>query len=90
MLVDEVEPEKAMAVGAPSVAQSGEDMPRRGDGEEEDGSGEGAQTSPLGELARPEKKREDGAEDEDERDQAFGENGECESCPEQIRPDRLW
>ncbi len=41
VLVDEVEPEEAVAVGAAGVAQAGEDVPRGGDGEEEEGAGEG-------------------------------------------------
>ena len=35
VLVDEVEPEEAVAVHAAGVAQAGEDVPGRGDGEEE-------------------------------------------------------
>ena len=35
VLVDEVEPEEAVAVHAAGVAQAGEDVPRRGDEQEE-------------------------------------------------------
>ena len=45
VLVDEVEPEEAVAVHAAGVAQASEDVPWRGDGEEEK-AGEGFELAP--------------------------------------------
>ncbi len=87
VLVDEVEPEEAVAVGTAGVAEAGEDVPGGGDGEEEEGSGEGAETAPLVELAGPEKEGKGGAEDEDEGDEALGEHGEGEGDPEEVGPE---
>ena len=47
VLVDEVEPEEAVAVHAAGVAQAGEDVPGGGDGEEEERAGEGLEAAPL-------------------------------------------
>ena len=41
VLVDEVEPEEAVAVHAAGVAEAGEDVPGGGDCEEEESAGEG-------------------------------------------------
>jgi len=47
VLVDEVEPEEAVAVGAAGVAETGEDVPGSGDGQEEECAGEGAEAAPV-------------------------------------------
>ncbi len=75
VLVDEVEPEEAVAVGSSGVAEAGEDVPRGGYGEEEKDAGEGAKAAPEMDLAGPEEEDEGGREDEDDGDQALGEYG---------------
>jgi hypothetical protein len=47
VLVDEVEPEEAVAVEASGVAQTGKDVPGGGDGEKQEGSSEGFQLAPV-------------------------------------------
>ena len=51
VLVDEVEPEEAVAVQAAGVAQAGKDVPGSGDGEEEEQAGEGFEAAPVAEFA---------------------------------------
>ena len=87
VLVDEVEPEEAVAVGAAGVAQAGEDVPGGGYGEEEEEAGEGLEGAPAVELAGPEEEEEDGGEDEDDGDEALGEDGEGQGGPHQVGPD---
>ncbi len=90
VLVDEVEPEEAVAVGAAGVAQAGEDVPRGGYGEEEKDAGEGLERAPAVELVGPEEEEKSGGEDEDDGDEAFGEDGEGEGGPHQVGPDGGW
>ena len=66
MLVDEVEPEEAVAVQASGVAQAGEDVPGGGDGEEEEGAGEGFEAAPVAEFAGEGEEEEGGGEEEDD------------------------
>ena len=87
VLVDEVEPEEAVAMaeeGAVGVAEAGEDVPGSGDREEEGGSGEGFQLAEGAPLAGEGEVDDGGAEEEDERDEAFGEDGEGEGDPEEV------
>src|SRR5208283_29908 len=51
VLVDEVEPEEAVAVNGSGVAQAGEDVPGRGDGEQQKSAGEGFEATPVAEFA---------------------------------------
>ena len=81
VLVDEVEPEEAVAVHAAGVAQAGEDVPGGGDGEEEQGAGEGFEAAPVAVFAGEREVDDGGAEEEDEGDEAFGEDGEGEGGP---------
>ena len=73
-----------MAVQASGVAQAGEDVPRGGDGEEEEGSGEGFEAAPVAEFAGEGEIEEGGGEEEDDGDQALGEDGEGEGGPEEV------
>ena len=84
MLVDEVEPEEAVAVQASGVAQAGEDVPGGGDGEEEQRAGEGFEATPVAEFTGEGQKEDGGGEEEDDGDQAFGEDGESEGDPESV------
>ena len=84
VLVDEVEPEEAVAVHAAGVAQAGEDVPGRGDGEEEEGAGEGFEAAPVAEFAGEGEVEDGGGEEEDDGDQALGEDGEGEGGPEEV------
>ena len=88
MLVDEVEPEEAVAVHAAGVAQAGEDVPGRGDGEEEEEAGEGPEGAPVAVFAGEREVERGGAEEEDERDEAFGEDGEGECSPHGVGVER--
>ena len=84
MLVDEVEPEEAVAVHASGVAEAGEDVPGGGDGEEEEGPVRGLSWRQLLVFAGEGEVDDGGAEEEDEGDQAFGEDGEGEGCPHEV------
>ncbi len=81
VLVDEVEPEEAVTVGSAGVAEAGEDVPRGGDGEEEEDSGEGFQPAPMLCFSGQEEIGEGGSEEEHESDEALGEDGEGETGP---------
>ena len=81
VLVDEVEPEEAVAVHASGVAQAGEDVPGGGDGEEEQRAGEGFELAPVAEFAGEGEKEGGGGEEEDNGDQALGEDGESKGDP---------
>ncbi len=81
VLVDEVEPEEAVAVHAAGVAEAGEDVPGGGDGEEEQNAGEGLEGAPVSVLAGEGEIDDGGAEEEDEGYEAFGEDGEGEGGP---------
>ncbi len=85
VLVDEVEPEEAVAVHAAGVAQAGEDVPGRGDGQEEEDAGEGFEGAPFFVVAGEGEVDDRCAEEEDDGDEAFGEDGEGEGCPHEIR-----
>ena len=76
MLVDEVEPEEAVAVDAPGVAQAGEDVPGGGDEEKEERAGEWFEAAPVAEFAGEREEEGGGGEDEDDGDQTLGEDGE--------------
>ena len=76
MLVDEVEPEEAVAVQAAGVAQAGKDVPGSGDGEEEEQAGEGFEAAPVAEFAGEREVEGGGGEEKDDGDEAFGEDGE--------------
>ena len=84
VLVDEVEPEEAVAVGGSGVAQAGEDVPGRGDGEEEEGAGEGFEATPVAEFAGEGEVEEGGGDEEDDGDQALGEDSEGQGCPQEV------
>ncbi len=88
MLVDEVEPEEAVAVHAAGVAQAGEDVPGRGDGEEEKQASEGSERVPLFVAAGEDEIGDGAAEEEDRGDEAFGEDGEGEGRPHGIGVER--
>ncbi len=81
MFVDEVEPEEAVAVHAAGVADGGEDVPGGGDGKEEKKAGEGAEGAPFFIVAGEGEIEDRGAEEEDESDEAFGEEGQREGGP---------
>ena len=85
VLVDEVEPEEAVAVCAAGVAEAGEDVPGGGDEEEESDAGEGAEAAPVFVVAGEGEVDGSRAEEEDEGDEALGEDGEGQRCPEQGR-----
>ncbi len=70
VFVDEVEPEEAV------VAKAGEDVPRRGDGKEEQGAAEQAELAPAAKFTGDQQVEEGGAGEEDDPDQPLGENGE--------------
>ena len=84
MLVDEVEPEEAVAVHAAGVAEAGEDVPGSGDCEEEEEAGEGFEAAPVFVFAGEGEVDDGGAEEEDEGDEAFGEDGEGEGRPHEV------
>ena len=84
VLVDEVEPEEAVAVHASGVAQAGEDVPRGGDGEEEEGPVKGLRRAPVFVVAGEGEVDDGGAEEEDDGDEAFGEDGEGEGGPHEV------
>ena len=87
VLVDEVEPEEAVAVHAAGVAEAGEDVPGSCDGEEEQSASDGLEGAPVLVVAG-EGEIDDGcAEEEDERYQAFGEDGESQGGPHGVGVD---
>ena len=90
MLVDEVEPEEAVAVHASGVAQAGEDVPGGGDGEEEERAGEGFEAAPVAEFAGEGEVEDGGGKEEDDGDQALGEDGEGEGGPDERRGRDWW
>src|SRR6185437_3607228 len=57
------------------VAQRGEDVPGRGDGEQERDTGEGMKQTPATPLAGEDEEEADGGEEEDDGDEALGEHG---------------
>jgi hypothetical protein len=65
VLVDEVEPEEAVAVGAAGVAEAGEDVPGGGDRQEEEETGDRVEAAYSVELVGPMEENEGGAEEED-------------------------
>ena len=75
VLVDEVEPEEAVAVHAASVAETGEDVPGSGDEKEEKSACERLEVAPVFVFASEDEIDDGGAEEEDQGDQAFGEDG---------------
>ena len=85
VLVDEVEPEEAVAAHAAGVAEAGEDVPGRGDGEQEQGAAEWAQTAPVAGFAGECKVGDGRTGEEDDGDEALGEDGEGERGPECVR-----
>ena len=89
VLVDEVEPEEAVAIHPPCVAQAGENVPRSGHGEEEDCAGKGLERAPVAIFAGECEIDDGGAEDEDQRDQSLGEDGEGERGPHRIGVERV-
>ena len=76
VLVDEVEPEEAVAVFSTCISQTGEDVPGGRDEQEESEAGEGFQAAPLCPGAGEGEVNQSRAEEEDERDEALGEDGE--------------
>jgi hypothetical protein len=84
VFVDEVEPEEAVAVHASGVAEAGEDVPGRGDDEEEEQAGEGFEGAPLLVLAGEGEIDEACPAKEDQGYEAFGEDGEREGGPHEV------
>jgi hypothetical protein len=83
VLVDEVEVEEAVdvadggviadGVSLVGIGEAAEDVPGRGDGQEEQRAGEEAQLAPATPLAGEDQVGNGGADEEDGRDQALGE-----------------
>jgi hypothetical protein len=84
VLVDEVEPEEAVAVLAAGVADAGEDVPGGGDGEKEYGAGERLEAAPVAILTGEGEVGDGGSREEDNGDQALGEDGEGERGPHEV------
>ena len=88
VLVDEVEVEESVDVAGGGdvadgiavigIAEAGEDVPRRGDGEEEQQSGEEMELTPAAPFAGEDEIRNDGGDKEDGCDESFGEKSERE------------
>src|SRR5665213_3393313 len=85
VLVDEVEPEEAVAVFSSRVSQTGEDVPRGRDHEEESEAGERLQAAPLFPGARDRKVNKGRAEEEDERDESLGQDSQSQGHPHNVR-----
>src|SRR5271170_5289304 len=66
------------------VAKAGEDVPGRGDGEEEQESGEGAELAPATPGSGENEVGNGGGDEEDGRDEALGEDAECERGPHPV------
>ena len=84
VLVDEVEPEEAVAIHAAGVAEAGEDVPGGGDGEEEEHACDGLQGAPVFVFIGQGKIEDRGAEEEDQSDEALGEDGQGDGCPHDV------
>jgi hypothetical protein len=84
VLVDEVEPEEAVAVHASGVAEASEDVPGGGDCEEEEEAGCGLELAEIAPFAREDEVDRRGTEEEDEGYEAFGEDGEGQGCPHNV------
>ena len=84
MLVDEVEPEEAVAVESAGVTETGEKMPWSGDGEKKQCAGEGLQVSNAVQIVCEQEVDESCAEEEDKRDETFGKHGESEGGPHRV------
>src|ERR1700677_4632001 len=95
LLVDEVEIEEAVhvagagnvayGVACAGIAQSGEDVPWRGDGKEEENAREQAELTPAAPIAGEPKVRPGGCTEEDGGDQPFGQHGQRQGSPSQIK-----
>src|SRR4051812_14348216 len=72
MLVDEVEPEEAMAIHASGIANAGENVPRSGDHKEHDGTAHGFEAAPATILAREGKIDRGGSKEKDDCDESLG------------------
>ena len=75
VLVDEVEPEEAVAVHAAGVAEASEDVPGGSDNKEKEGACEGLELTPFLVATGKGEVDDSGAEEEDQSDEALCEHG---------------
>ena len=71
------------------IAQPGENMPWRGDGEEEQKAGGQAELTPAAPIAGEQQVRRGGQEEEDRSDEPFGQHGERQRSPSQVKTVRF-
>ena len=76
MLIDEVEPEKAVMVSHRGVAQPGQDVPRSRDGEKQEQSGEQMELAPAPPLPGDAQVGDQRHADDHQREQALGQHGQ--------------
>ncbi len=72
--------------GNGGVAQCSEDVPRRGDGEEERETGEGMKQTPAAPFACKDEEEADGGEEKEDGDEALGEHGAGDGAPHEVGP----
>ncbi len=99
LLVDEVEIKEAVHVAragnvahgvtCTGIAQSGKDVPRRGDGKEEQNAGEQAELTPAAPIAGKPQVGHGGGKKEDRGNQPLGQHGQRQSGPGQVKAVRF-
>jgi len=72
MFVDEIEPEEAFGLPSGWIAKRGEDVPRGGDDQEDDGAGDEAHPEQVTMVTYQQQENENDGGGKDDADQAFG------------------
>ena len=70
----------AERVSRTRIAQPGEDVPRRGDGKEQQNTGEQAEFTPAAPIAGEQQVRARRQEEEDRSDESLGEHGQASAA----------
>ncbi len=79
----------AHRVTCAGIAESGEDVPGRGDGKEEQNTGEQAELTPAPPIASQQQVGHGGGKEEDRGNQPFGQHGQRQSSPGQVKAERF-